>query len=107
MDEIIKAQIVDVLKEMAITMAPDMNLREMYGGLVIELEKDNPKSRVGGIFAYTGHVSLELSKGATFEDPKNLLQGSGKLRRHIKLRSLGDLESKCCREFLETAVLRT
>lgn len=104
MDETIKAQIIELLKETATKLAPDTNLREMYGGLVIELEKDNPKSRIGGIYAYSEYVSLELAKGVSFEDPNGVLEGSGKLRRHVKLRSLGDLEAKGCQAFLEKAV---
>jgi len=107
MDETIKAQIIDLLKGMATKLAPDANLREMYGGLVIELEKDDPKSRVGGIYAYSDYVSLELAKGVSFDDPDDVLEGAGKLRRHVKLRSLSDLETKCCQAFLKQAVSTT
>lgn len=107
MDETIKLQIVDLLKELVIKLVPDANMREMYGGLVIELETDVPKSRVGGIYVYVDYVSLELAKGISFYDPNDVLEGSGKLRRHVKLRNLGDLETKCCQAFLKQAVSTT
>lgn len=84
--------------------AGDVNLRPMYGGQVIELVVDQPKSRVGGVFAYDGHVSLELAKGAEFADPDGVLEGKGKARRHVKLRTLEDIAEKGCAGFLEQAV---
>jgi len=37
---------------------------------------------------------LEFSNGYLFDDPKSLLEGKGKYRRHLKLRSLDDIETK-------------
>ena len=39
------------------------------------------------------HVNLGFNYGAELEDPKNLLEGTGKLFRHFKVRSLSDLEN--------------
>ena len=50
------------------------------------------------------YVSLELANGISFDDPNDVLEGSGKLRRHVKLRNLGDLDAKCCQAFLMQAV---
>lgn len=44
-----------------------------------------------GVFAYSAHVSLEFGHGAAMPDPHQLLQGSGKLRRHIKLTRVEDI----------------
>jgi len=44
-----------------------------------------------GVFAYSGHVSLEFGHGAAMADPHQVLLGSGKLRRHIKLASVDDI----------------
>ena len=104
MDETIKAQAIEIIKNIVLKNAPNTNFREMYGGLVIELEKDNPKSRVGGIYAYKDYVSLELAKGISFDDPDCVLEGSGKFRRHVKLHSLSDIEDKNCQMFVDQAV---
>jgi hypothetical protein len=36
--------------------------------------------------AFTDHVNLGFFRGAELDDPARLLQGSGKLMRHVKLR---------------------
>lgn len=41
----------------------------------------------------TNHVNLGFNYGAELPDPKNLLEGTGKLFRHIKLKSSHDLEN--------------
>lgn len=104
MDDATKATIIDGLEEMIIELAPDANLRPMYGGTVVELETDNPKSRIGGFYVYADYVSFEFAKGVQFEDPDSVLEGTGKLRRHVKLRSAGDVKIRTCKRFLEQAV---
>lgn len=39
------------------------------------------------------HVNLGFNYGAELDDPKCLLEGTGKLFRHIKIRKLSDLEN--------------
>jgi hypothetical protein len=36
--------------------------------------------------AFTAHVNVGFFQGASLEDPANLLQGSGKRMRHVKIR---------------------
>ena len=103
MDEQLKSMVRDALIEHLMERAPYVNLRSMYGGIVFELEQDNPKSRIGGVFAYANHVSLEFSHGASFGDPYDLLEGTGKFRRHIKLRALSDICDKQCHHYLDLA----
>jgi hypothetical protein len=104
MDDDAKAKIIDNLEEMVVELAPDVNLRPMYGGTVIELETDNPKSRIGGFYAYADYVSLEFANGVQFEDLDDVLEGTGKFRRHVKLRCVDDIETKTCKRFLDQAV---
>ena len=96
-DDATKAKIIDSLKEMTIELAPDANLRSMYGGTVVELETGNPKSRIGGFYGYADYVSFEFAIGVQFEDPDGVLEGTGKLRRHVKLRSADDIKTKTCK----------
>ncbi len=104
MDEAIKTHIVDQITEMMIRLAPDANLRAMYGGTVFELINDDPKSRIGGVYVYKDYVSLEFAKGASFDDQGGVLEGSGKLRRHVKLRSLAQIGTAGCEDFLNQAI---
>jgi hypothetical protein len=57
-----------------------------------------------GVFAYKEHVSVEFSHGARMEDTLGLLEGAGKGRRHIKLRSLDDIRNKKLAEYLPLAL---
>ena len=46
------------------------------------------------------HVNLGFNYGAELDDPKSLLEGTGKLFRHIKIRKLSDLENPDLLEIL-------
>lgn len=56
-----------------------------------------------GIFVYKQHVSVEFSHGAEIVDPHGLLEGQGKGRRHLKLRTLEDVENKYLTDYLRLA----
>ena len=58
MDEIIFA-----LKETVRELNPGVLFVQKYGGELIELIPNNEKSRIGGIFTYSAHVTLEFSHG--------------------------------------------
>ena len=45
------------------------------------------------IMPATNHVNLGFNYGAELPDPKNLLEGTGKLFRHCKLKSVADLSN--------------
>jgi hypothetical protein len=57
-----------------------------------------------GVFAYKEHVSVEFGHGAAIRDKLGHLEGSGKLRRHIKLVSIADIESKKLAQYLALAL---
>jgi hypothetical protein len=101
MDDAIQGEILQLLTELVIERAPDATFRSMYGGTVIEMTQDDPKSQIGGFFAYAGYVSFEFSKGALLDDPQGVLEGKGKHRRHIKLRKPDDIAAQGCAGFLQ------
>jgi hypothetical protein len=43
------------------------------------------------ILPYTKHVSIGFAHGATLPDPAGLLEGTGKVHRHVKIRTDDDL----------------
>jgi hypothetical protein len=53
-----------------------------------------------GVFAYKEHVSVEFGSGAKIKDEFGYLEGSGKGRRHLKLKSEADIRSKKLAEYL-------
>lgn len=91
----------DALAELIGEIAPDVRLVPKYGGHVMCPNVGDDKSFVGGIFSYKDHVSLEFSKGIDLDDPDGLLEGSGKFRRHLKLRQVQDITDKQAVKFLK------
>jgi hypothetical protein len=70
-----------------------------YGGILFAADRP-----FCGIFSYTKHVSLEFGEGASLPDKYKVLEGEGKLRRHIKLLSQEDIAAKHVREYLVLAL---
>ena len=71
-----------------------------YGGLVF-FQEDH---LIGGIFLYKKHISIEFSYGAELSDPHSVLEGKGKLRRHIKIINLDDVHTKNVADYVQKAV---
>ena len=86
------------VREIVLAIAPDSSESVMYGGIVFAAPV-----QFCGVFAYAEHVSLEFSRGVEFDDQFGVLEGSGKLRRHIKLRAVGDAEAKHVRDYVTQA----
>ena len=49
------------------------------------------------------HVTFGFHFGASLKDPDSLLEGTGKNIRHVKLRTVADLEQKSLRELVLAA----
>ena len=62
----------------------------MYGGIMFTIENIN----ICGIYVSKNHVSLEFSKGYLLEDKNKILEGVGHTRRHIKIQTIDDIETK-------------
>lgn len=58
-----------------------------------------------GVFAYQALVSVEFGQGARMHDPFGHLEGAGKGRRHLKLRSIDDLAHKQLAQYLPLALV--
>jgi hypothetical protein len=70
-----------------------------YEGILFSKEES-----FGGIFVSKNHVSFEFSNGYLLTDPNNILEGNGKFRRHIKLRSISDIKTKDIENFISQAL---
>lgn len=55
------------------------------------------------IAPYKNHLVLGFYYGTELPDPENLLEGTGKLLRHIKIRSAEDLQRPAVRQLIEVA----
>lgn len=49
------------------------------------------------------HITLGFNYGAELPDPKGLLEGTGKLFRHVKIKTMDDLNCPALRELLVNA----
>lgn len=92
-------ELVQSLREIIQDLAPSIFEEVKYGGILFSAGKP-----VCGIFSYAKHVSLEFGEGAALPDKYKVLEGEGKLRRHIKLSSTRDISEKHVREYLVLAL---
>ena len=69
-----------------------------YGGILFSSEV-----QFGGVFAYKDHVSVEFGAGAKIVDDIGLLEGAGKGRRHLKLKSVAEVTSKKLAQYIVLA----
>jgi hypothetical protein len=54
-----------------------------------------------GIAPYKNHVSLIFDRGAEMEDSAGVLEGRGKLRRHITIRDKSEIEGLPVKKYVE------
>jgi hypothetical protein len=87
------------IRKLIFSVAPKAREEIRYGGLFYSM-----RTPFCSVASYTGHVSLEFSRGAELADRHHALEGDGKIRRHIKIDKVGDLFKKNVREYLELAV---
>ncbi|MCF6326192.1 MAG: DUF1801 domain-containing protein [Devosiaceae bacterium] len=90
-----KFEIVEQCRSLFFSLHPNGSERMMYGGIMFSLKHD-----VAGVFAYKSHVSFEFGLGHSLDDPNNLLEGNGKLRRHIKLQTIEQIKKKQLKFFI-------
>jgi len=55
------------------------------------------------INAFKAHVNVGFFRGAELADPNGLLEGTGKLMRHVKLRPERDVDAPALTKLIETA----
>ena len=91
-----KYEILNTLRKIVFNNFPDVKERMMYGGILFSDTHD-----FGGVFVYAKHISFEFSNGYLFDDPEKILEGKGKYRRHLKFRSLDDIETKKATYFIK------
>jgi len=82
---------------------PNCSSLSKYGGTLFTLKPEEKEGQFCGVFIYQKHVQISFSKGAQIVDPKNLLSGTGKLRRHINFKSMEDVEETDLAELLISA----
>jgi hypothetical protein len=59
------------------------------------------------ISPFKTYVNLNIYKGTELPDPAGLLEGTGKLHRHVKITTAEDVESRALLALLKAAVAAT
>jgi hypothetical protein len=90
--------IVARLRDMILAAGPSITEEVKYGGLLFSSGQS-----FCGVFPYKAHVTLEFSQGAALADPHGFLSGDGKYRRHIKLETVQDIETRRVAEYVASA----
>ena len=78
---------------------PDISEAIKWGNLVFE-----KNGNVCYLSANTGYISLGFFNGASLSDPEGKIEGTGKNMRHIKVRSLGDIQPEQYASWMREAV---
>ena len=86
----------NIFAEESEELLPDIK----YGGLVFFQKGE----LIGGVFPYKQHLSIEFSNGAAFNDPASKLEGKGKKRRHLKIFTAEEIDTKNVLFFVKQAV---
>ena len=91
-----------VLEEMAPCYE---NIYDAYSAVAIGYgTSDRLRDGIFHLAVYSKHVNLGFNDGATLDDPKGILQGSGKLIRHITIKTAEDLERPELRAYIRRAL---
>lgn len=90
--------LVAVLRALVIEVAPGAGEEVKYGGLFY-----TGQTPFCGIYAYQQHVTLEFSHGCALQDTAGVLEGKGKLRRHIRIEHADDIVRKAVRQYVAQA----
>jgi len=78
------------MREIVFNIYPETNERIMYGGIIFSLNSED----FSGLFVRQRHISFEFSKGFLMKDPNKFLEGNGKFRRHLKIKTNADIKNK-------------
>lgn len=72
----------------------------MCGGILFSLDSED----FSGLFVRQKHISFEFSKGFLMKYFNKFLEGSGKFRRHLKIRTKEDIKNKKIEFFVKQAL---
>ena len=90
-----------VLEEMAPCYE---NIYDAYSAVAIGYgTSDRLSDGIFHIAVYSRHVNLGFNDGATLDDPKEILEGSGSRIRHITIKTPQDLKQPSLRAYIRRA----
>ena len=87
----------EVLPDAVVTVDPDLigfGVAPGYRGLRFT------------VAAYRAHVNLGIARGVDLPDPAGLMEGKGKVHRHVKIRNSDQLRQPALRDLITRAASR-
>ena len=93
----------DALENFIQETIPESATVQKYGGTLYTLRPEEKEDQFCGVFMHKKHVQISFSKGGDLKDPKKLLSGTGKLRRHVNFRSAAEVDFKDLEKLLKQA----
>ncbi len=94
-----KKEIVKALRSIILSIDPSLNESLKWKQPVYSKKGD-----ICYIFPTGSHVNLGFYKAMELKDPKKLLEGTGKNMRHIKIKSLEDIDKEYFWELVSDAI---
>ena len=79
---------------------PESSRLSKYGGKLFTLKPNEKEGQFCGVFLYSQHAQISFSKGSQLNDPKKLLKGSGKNRRHINFKKIDEIDFNYLKKIL-------
>jgi hypothetical protein len=101
------AELALALREMVLESAPEAieSIYDAYSAVSIGFSfTGRLKDGFCHIATYTHHVNLGFNRGASLPDPEKILEGTGKMIRHIKIAREGDLAAPFLPRYLQAAI---
>jgi hypothetical protein len=87
------------LRNLILEMFPDMDEIIKWKNLVYE-----KNGYVCAILIHKNHVNLEFWRGTELQDPKSLLEGTGKKLRHVKIKAMSEIDNDYIKKLLEESI---
>lgn len=92
-------------RDLVLKVRPDatQQVETCWGGYLLFKQPVKDGNTVCWVSAYKKHVSIGFPQGAEMSDPAGLLEGSGKMQRHVKIKKATELESSELRDLIQHA----
>jgi len=94
-----KKEIVIALRSIILAVDPSLNESLKWKQPVYSKKRD-----ICYIFPIGGHVNLGFYRALELKDPKRLLEGTGKNMRHMKIKSMMDIDKEYLWELISDAI---
>lgn len=100
------AQLYFTLRNFVLEIYPDANELLYHTHALVSVY--SPTTKLMDAFChipiYSNHFNLGFNKGTLLDDRHQILQGTGKLIRHISIKSISDFDNEKVKELLEQAI---